>query len=224
MADWFSNFIAPYAEGLGISVAAILTLVVYSYLLGDNVLFRLAEHLFVGVAVAYAAVVAYHNVILPKVIVPMATAPQANLSLTVPLVLGLMLLAYVIPPLRRLSAIPLAFVTGVGAALAIGGAIAGSLLPQMQATMLPLSPQIGLHRLANNLTIVAGTICAFLYFYFTARQESLGGRLLQGLRSIGRWVIIISLGAIFGSLVMSRVSLLIGRVQFLLGDWLHLIR
>jgi len=224
MADWLANLIAPYAEGLGISVAAILTLVVYSYLLGDNLLFRMAEHLFVGVAVAYAAVVAYHSVLLPKVIIPLLTAPQDNLILGVPLILGLLLLAYVIPPLRGLSAIPLAFVTGVGAALAIGGAVTGSLLPQMQATMLPLNPEPGSQRWANNLVIVVGTICSLLYFYFTARPESPGGRLLRGLGAIGRWVLIITLGAVFGNLVMSRVSLLIGRVQFLLGDWLHLIK
>ena len=75
MTDLFGSLVAPYAEGLGVSVAAILTLMVYSYLLGDNFLYRMAEHLFVGVAVAYAVVIAYHSVLVPKVSVAVGSQP-----------------------------------------------------------------------------------------------------------------------------------------------------
>jgi hypothetical protein len=34
----------------------------------------------------------------------------------------------------------------------------------------------------------------------------------------------ITFGAAFGYTVMGRMSLLIGRLDFLLADWLHLIR
>jgi hypothetical protein len=33
----------------------------------------------------------------------------------------------------------------------------------------------------------------------------------------------VAFGAAFGYTVMARISLLIGRMQFLLGDWLHLM-
>ena len=93
--------VAPYAEGLGITVAAALTLMVYSYLLGDNVLYRIAEHIFVGVAVGYSAVVAFHSVLYPKLLAPLLAAPQENLLLLVPLALCLMLLAHAIPAPAR---------------------------------------------------------------------------------------------------------------------------
>jgi len=224
VGDLLANLVAPYAEGLGVSVAAILTLMVYSYLLGDNFLYRLAEHLFVGVAVAYTVVVAFHSVLLPRVLQPLLSAPQDNVLLVIPLLLGLLLLTCAVPRWRWLASVPLAFLTGVGAALAVGGALTGILLPQMQATMLPLNPQLGLERFANNLVIVLGTVCSLVYFYFTARPGSPGGRVVSGMGSIGRWILVATFGALFGNVVMGRVSLLIGRVQFLLGDWLQVIR
>ena len=62
----------------GALVAIVLTLCVFSYLLGDNFLYRLAEYLFVGVAIGYAVVVAFHNILVPKLVIPLieATAGQ----------------------------------------------------------------------------------------------------------------------------------------------------
>jgi hypothetical protein len=36
--------------------------------------------------------------------------------------------------------------------------------------------------------------------------------------------LMISFGASFGYTVMARISLLIGRLEFLLKDWLHIIK
>ena len=41
-----------------------------------------------------------------------------------------------------------------------------------------------------------------------------------GMTGVGIWFIMISFGAHFGYTVMGRVSLLIGRVQFLIEDWI----
>jgi hypothetical protein len=51
----------------------------------------------------------------------------------------------------------------------------------------------------------------------------LWGGIIRCWTGIGRWAIMIAFGAIFANLVMSRVSLFLGRMQFLLDDWLHLI-
>jgi hypothetical protein len=40
---------------------------------------------------------------------------------------------------------------------------------------------------------------------------------------IGIWFIMVAFGASFGYTVMARISLLIGRMQFLLHDWLGII-
>jgi hypothetical protein len=212
------------ADALGVTVAAGLTLMVYSYLLGDTFLFRVAEYLFVGVTVAYSAVVAVRSVLLPQLIMPLATAPAENLGLLAPAFLCALLFANLVPRLRPLSSIPLAIVVGVGTGLALGGALVGIIVPQVAATILPIHPLLPLAKMLDNAIIVVGTVCTLLYFAFTARGESPANRLIRGAGSVGRWFMLIAFGAVIGNVVMSRLSLLIGRVQFLLEDWLHLIQ
>lgn len=221
MAEAFNTYVAPYAEGLGVSVAAGLTLMVYSYLLGDNLLFRLAEDIFVGVSVGYSAVVTFHSVLYPKLFLPLMVAPQENLHLLIPFAMGVMLCAYVVPRARWLASVPLAFVVGVGAALAVGGALTGILVPQITATIVPLNPWLPPERLLNNLVIVVCTVTTLLYFHFTSNDRPTT-RAIRAAGSVGKWVMLVTFGAIFANVVMGRISLLIGRVQFLLVDWLHL--
>lgn len=214
----------PDPARLGVWVAAILTLMIYSRLLRDNPLSRLAEHLFVGAAVGYVSVVAWSNVLWPRLVQPLLTAPVANADLLAPALLGLMLLARPVRALRPLASIPLAYIIAVGAALSVAGAIAGSLLPQTSATMLSLAPSQGTQTLVNNAIVIAGVLSTVLYFYFTARPESAAGGVLRGVSIVGRWTMILTFGAVFATTVMSRFSLLVGRAQFLLGDWLGLVK
>ena len=216
--------LAPNVKLVGVWVAAILTLMVYSHLVKDNPLSRLAEHLFVGAAVGYAAVLAYHNVLWPRLIRPLLTDPQANLALVVPAALAVLLLVRPIAPLRALASLPLAVIVGVGAALAIAGAVAGSLIPQARATMLSLNPQQPVDSLINNTLIIIGVVSTVLSFFFTAKQSSVAGSGLRVAAVIGKWTMILAFGAVFASTVTARLALLVGRAQFLLGDWLGLLK
>ena len=204
-------------EPLGTWLAALLTIIVYSYLLGDNPLYRLAEHLFVGSAVGYAAVVAWHSVLMPRLIIPLAQDPYRNWPLFIPLALGFLLLTKVKASWAWLGNSAVAFILGVGVAVAIGGALFGSLLPQLKATIVSLSPahypQRGWAGVRDALIIIVGTISTLLYFYFTTGGE---GKLAKVRIGIGRLFILVTFGAIFANTVMSRISLLIGRVRFLM--------
>ena len=224
-----SEIMGVLNEPIGIWIAAILTIMVYSYLLGDNPLFRIAEHLLVGSAIAYAVVIAIHSVLIPRLFVRLANGQWLYL---IPLLLGILLLAKIRPPWADLGNVSMGLVIGVGAALAISGAVTGTIGPQVQDTVASLNPAehpaSGWLGVLNTAIIAVGTIGTLLYFQFSARRSSEGeekgrGRLVEFGASVGRLAIMISFGAIFASLVMSRVSLFIGRVQFLLGDWLHLI-
>jgi len=216
--------LAPNVKLVGVWVAAVLTLMVYSHLVKDNPLSRLAEHLFVGTAVGYAFVLAYYNVLWPRLIRPLSEDPQGNLVLLIPAVLAVLLLVRPITPLRALASLPLAVVVGVGAALAIAGAVAGSLVPQARATMLSLDPGQPLQTLINNLLIIVGVVSTVLYFFFTARRKSVAGSGLRVAAFIGKWTMILAFGAVFASTVTARLALLVGRAQFLLGDWLGLLK
>ena len=216
-------------EPIGVWIAAILTIMVYSYLLGDNPLYRIAEHLLVGSAVAYAVVIAVHSVLIPRLFGRLMDGQWLYL---IPLLLGILLLAKIRPAWASLGNVSMGLVIGIGAALAISGALTGTIGPQVRDTIASLSPaeypDPGWLGVLNTAIIAIGTIGALLYAHFGVRKstgagEGRRGRVIELGASVGRWVIMISFGAIFASLVMSRVSLFIGRAQFLLGDWLHLI-
>jgi len=223
-----TNFLAPEAaQTFGIWTAAILTLLVYSYLLGDNPLYRLAQHLFVGTAVGYAALVAYHQVLWPRLFAPLSSEPYTQWPLYVPAALCLLLLTKVRPSLGWIGNVSIGLLLGVGAALGISGALLGSLLPQVKATFLSLLPsEVGLDLAINHLIIVVGTTGALLSFYFVRGGADPVARLRRGLVQVwggfGRWMILVAFGAIFAQAFMARVAQLIGRVQFLLFEWLKL--
>jgi len=217
-------------QPIGIWIAAILTIMVYSYLLGDNPLYRLAEHLLVGSTIAYAVVVAVHSVLIPRLFLRLSEGQWLYL---IPLVLGVLLLTKFKPAWASLGNLPMSILFGIGAALALSGALFGTIAPQVQGTILSLNPAdyptTGWLGVVNALIIAIGTICTLLYFKFsvskTDRQErEYQGGALRPWAKIGRWTLMIAFGTIFASLVMSRASLFIGRMQFLLSDWLHVIR
>ncbi len=66
------------------------------------------------------------------------------------------------------------------------------------------------------IIVLIGVISTLIYFYFS--KEHTGA--LGATAKVGIWFIMIAFGAHFGYTVMGRVSLLIGRVQFLMEDWL----
>ncbi len=211
-------------------VAAVLTLFVLSYLVGDNILYRLAEHIFVGVSVGYALVVVFHTVLAPKLFSPLAVALgdgdwKQVLLQCMPLLLGLFLLIKPFKTTSWLGNLSVAFLLGVGAALAIQGALVGTLLPQIDATAnVPhyttrYGPGLGLF---SGIVALVGTIGVLLYFYFrSGRHGRLAGlreSLVRTWGALGRWYILVAFGAILATTFMSRLSFLIARIQFLLDS------
>lgn len=213
---------------IGIWVGAILTLLVFSYLLGDTPLFRLAQAIFVGVAVGYATTVAIYLILLPRLVGPLLANPGQDPALFVPLALGLLLLFKLRTAWSPIGNISIAFLFGVGAALAIAGALSGALLPQIGASILSLSPLQSWETLLGNAVLVFGTIGAFLSFRFARGAERPAARVLEtvgrGWGYVGRWFVLIAFGAIFAGTAVSRVSVLVGRAYYLLHDWLQVVR
>lgn len=223
----FQQLVGP--EGVGVWVAALLTLMVYSYLLGDNPLFRLAEHLLVAVSVGYAMIVAYHTVLVPRLFAPLAENASEHPDLILPLVLGIFLLFKTLPGAARLGNPGLGYLLGIGLGLAVGGAIAGTLLPQVQATFLPILPGEGvsLAGAIANIVIAVGTIATLLSFRAVEgvgreRARSTPGEAAPDLWGwVGRSFIMVAFGAFFGGAAVTYFSLLVGRWDFLINDWLR---
>jgi hypothetical protein len=213
---------------IGVWVGAILTLLVFSYLLGDTPLFRIAQAIFVGVAVGYGATAAIYLVLAPKLFEPLIANAADNGPLFVPLALGLLLFTKLRTSWASVGNLSVAFLFGVGGALAIGGALGGTLVPQIRATIVSLSPAQGWDTVLNNLLLVIGTIGAFLSFRFITSFERPPLRALdavaRGWGYIGRWFVLIAFGAIFAGTAVSRISILIGRVYYLFHDWLQVVK
>ncbi len=195
---------------LGVWLAAVLTIAAYSFLWKENRLYRAVEHIFVGIGAGYSVAMGYNNII-GKAWDPITKKGQ--FYLIIPVLMGVLLFARFVKSISWASRIPLAFIVGMGAAVALRGAIEQQFVKQIQATMIPLNT-------INNAIVVLGTVGVLSYFFFTFPKN----RALTVSTNIGRWIMMVTFGAAFGNGVMGRISLSIGIMQFLFGDWIKLIK
>ncbi|MEO0078029.1 MAG: hypothetical protein ABIK86_03410 [candidate division WOR-3 bacterium] len=203
---------------IGTWVAATLTIAILSFLYKENPLYRIAEHLYVGISAGFAIIYVWSFDVYPMLIQAferhLAEGNRAEaLVLIVPAVLGLMMLMRSIPRLSWVSRWPMSFTIGIGAGLGLVATVQGYLLPQVTDTLRPLVT-------VNNAVLYVGVISTLLYFYFSKEHRGALGAISR----VGIVFIMVAFGANFGYTVMARISLLIGRFYFLFHDWLHIIR
>lgn len=202
-----------------IVISFILTLMVLSYLIGDNPLFRFAIYLFVGVSAGYAASVAWQSVLWPKLFQPLLIgSTQQRLLLIVPSVLGLLLFAKLSPRASRLGNPAMAFLVGTGAAVAIGGAVFGTILPQSLASINIFDPSSGaslIERLFEGGIFLLGTISTLIYFQFSSRSTPDGNqrnRYVSSLAWVGKLFIAVTFGVLFAGAYVAAMTALIERL------------
>ena len=178
----------------------------------DNPIYRIAEHIFAGLTAGYQVGLIWDTVILQQLWDPMIAGKWV---LLIPGILGFLMFTRFSQKFSWISRLSLAFVMGVTAGIFIISQLHGLVLPQMQDTMLPFWNGDGFGAMILTILIVVGVVSTLIYFYFS--HEHTGA--LGVTAKVGIWFIMISFGAHFGYTVMGRVSLLIGRVQFLVEDW-----
>jgi len=207
-------------ESAGLVMGAVLTLLIFSYLLGDNPLYRLALHLFIGALVGYSLGIVLRDILLGTVLAQLLTNP---LAVVFPLVLGILLLFKGFPRQAYVGNFSVAYLVGVGTAVALSGALVGTLVPQIGATGQALSPaslQSSRTGLLDGLLIVVGTTCTLLGFAFTAQRErGVGGvwSLVTKLAAqVGRVFTIFAFGVAFAGALTASLSIFIGRIQYLI--------
>lgn len=212
------------ADLVGALVGFILTIFIFSYLWGDNQLFRFATHVFIGVAAGYSVVVAFNQVFLP--IIYSILDGDLTVMTILMLVASIFLLLKLSPQLSRYGNWVAAFLVGVGAAAAIGGAVTGTIFPQVAASINQFEFTRGtqtvsenLAQFLNGLVILAGTLGVLIYFHFgTQKQEdqaTLQTRLLEIIGWIGQGFITVTFGAIFAGVYISTLVAMVERVTFL---------
>lgn len=208
---------ADLAGTLATWVAALATIGVWSYLAGERRIFALLQYLLAGLATGYLVLLAIRDVLLPRLVAPLAANPGDHLLL-VPAagLVGLLVGAAWLP--RRATTPATAVLVGGLAAFALGGAVVGTILPQMAAA-LPAAG-IGSPDRLGEVVALAITVLVLVGFLHGAPR----GRLTTRAATVGRWLLIAGIGGWLGFLVASRLSLLVDRIGFLLGDWVTVLR
>ncbi len=209
----------------------LFTLLIFSYLIGDNPLFRIAVYVFVGVSSGYIAAVVWWQVILPRLIYPLLSGstsmPQKGLMLF-PLIGSLLIFMKLSPRLAGIGRIAMAFLVGIVAALTIAGALGGTLLPQTVGTIdafdFNASSARGIgffEALSSAAIILSGTVFTLTYFHFGAHPKEDGSMhrlgLIEVMAWIGRIFIGITLGAVFAGVYAAALTALIERFMSLIN-------
>ncbi len=201
---------------VGTTVAALVTLAVWSYLAGERRLFSWAQYLLAGLATGYLLVLSVREVLVPQLVSPLLADP-GRLELW-PALAGVAVLAVARWLPRGIGALPIAFLVAATAAFALGGAVVGTLLPQTASALLDDGQSVG--ALANAVIGLVISLLVLVVFLHGSPR----GRLVAGAAGIGRWLLVGGIGGWIGFLLVSRLALLVDRLRFLLVDWLGLGR
>jgi hypothetical protein len=212
--------------------ALILTLALLSYLVADNPLYRVAAHLFVGLSAGYAVVLAWHTVIAPNLLRLAALGGGGDLlSAALPALVsligtagGVLLLLKTLRIGTRVGSLVVAGVLGVGAAVAVGGAITGTLLPQTAAAWVSLLPLdqagAGLDLAAlvvEGLFLVVGTLATLGFFWYGGRA-GLGSPvqrspLARPVAAVGQVFIAVTFGVMYAGALAASVAIFAERLD-----------
>ncbi|MEW6250217.1 MAG: hypothetical protein AB1716_06200 [Planctomycetota bacterium] len=229
---------------VGEFIAALLTLGIFAFLLGDNRVYRVTEAFLIGGALGFVLPEAGHKVLWPMWIEPMwagwlalrgSAAPEAS---SVGLLWALLLIPgsfwYFVyaKKWRWLNQLVIAAFLGA----VIGPEFekqAGIMVPQLLDTLRPVWPWVAGGDAAGtswwfgrwhfdwprfeHLVFVVVLVLALLYFVFLVPARHRSGR---SVLTAGRLAMMIGFGAMFGNTVNTRISWLAARIGFLLDDWL----
>ncbi|MGH8003732.1 MAG: hypothetical protein ACRECJ_03290 [Limisphaerales bacterium] len=233
-------------EMVSITIAGFLTLGIMSFVYKDNPIYKFCESVFIGVSAGYWFVSIFYQSLLPQLTDKIGLTGELTDSALayyrqtgslasgqwfnlIAAGLGIMMLMRLLPKIGWISRWPLAFVIGSIAGLRLIGELQTNIMKQIKESILPLwAPQFldgGLNLAASlgqsltNIVLVAGILTGVIYFFFSKEHKGVFG----GAAKVGIWFLMVTFGAAFGLTVMSRMSLLIGRIDFLLRDWLHLL-
>ena len=192
----------------GLWTALIMMLMIYSYpLYKENPLFRFAEHTFVGTALAISVITAIQTT-RKIAITPLV---KGNIVYVIPILLGFAMYLLLHPDYRWVSRYPIAILVGSAMGLGMRGVLIPNILQQVIDT---ITPPVGGATMDwfNFVYIAIGTFCSSMYFLLTYEHT---GALRYPTR-LGRWIIMLGLGAYFGNTVLFRMAMLSGRAQFFL--------
>lgn len=215
-------------EIIGAWIAAGLTLIMFSFLYRDNPLFKLGEHLYVGLSAGYGLCYAWFNVVWPDLIEPLYRATIVTFGgkldkpleryetmwLVIPLIFSILMLTRFFPKIAWLSRWSFAFIMGSVSGMAIPLVVSADIFKQMVPTLQPIW-QPGatgwetFSQTSGGVVILVGVIAVLIYFFFSMEHKGT----VKTVARLGVLYMMVSFGAAFGYTVMGRETLAISRFQ-----------
>ncbi|MCD6101641.1 MAG: hypothetical protein J7J77_01125 [Candidatus Cloacimonetes bacterium] len=207
-------------ERIGVWVGAILTFAILSFLYKDNPFYKIAEQIFIGISAGYWFIYTIYNILIPNLFTPVLTDFSNNRLLLLPAFLGFLMLCRLLPKIDWVSRYPISFVMGTTAGMSLILFLRSDIIKQTSETMMNPFSAPDLAATIGQLILIIGTLTGIIYFFFSKKHEGVFGTTAR----VGIYFLMVSFGAAFGYTIMARISLLIGRLNFLLGDWLGIIK
>ncbi|MBP5274904.1 MAG: hypothetical protein ILO36_08240 [Abditibacteriota bacterium] len=209
------KFLEAHSPLIIVWLGALSTFAVYSILFSENRFYRFFEHVFLGAAAGLGVYITWSQVLKPMWWDKMTV--EGLWYWVFALVLGSMF--YFTYSKKHVWISRLIF--GLFMGMAAGGLFrefAEIYMPQILKSMKPLAGSgMTVWDTLNVLVFYALLFTSMAYFFFSFDSKN---RFLARSAAWGRWFLMIGFGAIFGATVMGRMTLFIGRFNFLVNEWL----
>jgi hypothetical protein len=223
----FSPWLAAHTAWLVMLIGGFATLALYSILYKENKVYRLAEHIYLGLATGYLIATAWTDILEPKWWKPMVEKGQW-------VYIGMLLIALLyyfiyIDKMQWIARLGIGFFLGIASGRAFQE-FCNDVWPQISTAFKPFIPHgavaaanghpaippLNVPDAINNFIFMFILLTVMSYFFFSFEQKH---PIMRRSAQTGRWVMMFAFGAIFGSTVMGRLALLIDRVDYLLNDF-----
>lgn len=197
-------------------IQAFLTIAATSFVFRDNIVFKISQYTFIGVAAGHYIVMGVKNIRD----FGWTHLAGGEIIYVVVFVLGVLLYFRFSKEYYWLYRYPIAFLVGNGVGISIRAAIHSDFTMNIAATAAPLVAATPMDTF-NNIVIFVGVITALSHFIFT--YEGMHKGTLGYVPKVGRWMMLMAFGASFGNTVMTRFGMYQGRILFLLREWLQVV-
>ena len=228
MSSWLPHPVSPTTlQGITIWLGALATLAIFSFLFRENRAYRFAEHTLLGLGIGFGVAATITDILIPKWWTPLSQGWAGQkwgivALAVVELMLGLMWYGLYHRKMVWLSRIVMGLAIGAGAGVAFKAEI-NDKLPQILASFkspyVPTSEWTMFQNTPSNIVFVVVMLCVLSYFFFSVEQHH---PVLKASSKIGRVFLMLTFGIFFSNAIMTRMSVFIERVWFLLTQWLRI--
>jgi len=233
---------------LKMTAGVLCTVGLYSVLYRENKFYRFFEHVFLGLAAGYAIVAlwsenlkeGWYDLLVGSAGTNGHSGPYGHYLYVLLLPIGLM--GYFVFSKKHswMSRVPIGIVLGLWSGQQVqvwwtryGPQIQDSIKPLLPTVWSPamkpdttgmtpaladaVSKNVYLSQAITNVIFVITLLAVLSYFLFSFEVKS---KAIRGFSTLGRYLLMIGFGAIFGSTVMMRFALLIDRMYYVWIEWL----